>query len=72
MKSKLSPEIIEQALRQATDEQFAAERGRRNAAARQNYAGGRPKVIRQCEFCKGKFNARDLHSHAPKCPKRPK
>ncbi len=71
MKTKpLSPEIIEQALREATDEQWASERGRRNAAARQINAGGRPKALKPCPYCKKEFGARDLAAHKPSCPKR--
>jgi hypothetical protein len=66
----LSPEIIEQALREATDEQFASERGRRNAAARQTTAGGRPKTLKPCPYCRESFGARDLTAHKPHCPKR--
>jgi hypothetical protein len=68
----LPPEIIEQALREATAEQWAVERGRRNSIARQSFGGGRPKVIKPCEFCKVKLNAREMHLHMPHCPKRPK
>lgn len=72
MKTKrLSPEIIEQALREATDEQWASERGRRNAAARLVPAGGRPKVLTPCPYCKKQFGVRDLTAHKPHCPKRP-
>jgi hypothetical protein len=72
MKTKrLSPEIIEQALREATDEQFNSERGRRNAAARQTLAGGRPKTLKPCPFCRTKLGARELTAHKPTCPQRP-
>jgi len=37
----LSPDIVERALREASDEQWASERGRRNAAARKTITGGR-------------------------------
>jgi hypothetical protein len=73
MKAKrLSPEIIEQALREATDEQFNSERGRRNAAARQTLAGGRPKNLQPCPYCRQKFGARELAAHKPNCADRPK
>lgn len=68
----LSPEIIERALREATDEQFASERGRRNAAARRTAGGGRPQNLQPCPYCGEPFGARDLKAHKPQCKERPK
>jgi hypothetical protein len=33
--------------------------------------GGRPRVFRQCHFCKEKFGARELRAHMPICEKNP-
>jgi len=73
MKSKrLPPEIIEQALREATPEQWASERGRRNAAARLNPSGGRPKKLTPCPYCHVPFGARERAAHLPTCADRPR
>ncbi len=69
--STLPPEIIEQALREATEEQWASERGRRNAASRISLAGGRPKKMRPCPYCGVSFGVRALTAHKPVCSHRP-
>lgn len=33
--------------------------------------GGRPRVLRQCRFCKERFGARELREHTPGCEKNP-
>ena len=35
-------------------------------------AGGRPRVLRRCPFCREKFGARALREHAPVCEENPK
>lgn len=35
-------------------------------------SGGRPRILRQCPFCKEKFSARALREHVPLCEKNPR
>ena len=32
-------------------------------------AGGRPRILRGCPFCKERFGARELREHIPRCEK---
>ncbi len=34
-------------------------------------AGGRPRILRGCPFCKEKFGAREFREHLPRCEKNP-
>ncbi|RSL15561.1 hypothetical protein EDE15_1052 [Edaphobacter aggregans] len=40
---------------------------RRNEIA----SGGRPKTLRDCEYCGQQYSAREMRKHKPLCPKGP-
>ena len=49
-----------------------AEAGRIRANLRETAGGGRPKRFKICRHCAGKFGAREMREHLPRCPKRKK
>jgi hypothetical protein len=50
-----------------SESQAASIRGKLNNL---QHPGGRPVILRPCEYCGKEFSARELRAHVPHCPKR--
>ena len=61
------PDTIREWLKTVPHDLLLSELGRRRSRARQNLAGGRPKILRPCPKCGQEFGARDLAHHIPYC-----